>query len=271
MSADLRRYRLRHRTRPLDVWVAGEGDPLLLLHGWGLSGRAYEDTLLAIADRGFRVAAPSLAVAEGWSMVGIAELAAEAMAGVDVAPAPVVGHSFGGAVGATLAVNHPDFVTALLAVSSPLVSLGGLRMSRVVLPGRHFRIVTHAPAAAALMRAATTRNGFGSLARAARWVMANGHDATLSKLAETDIPRAIVWAEADSLLPSEIGVKAAELLGCELHVFGADESWNGARPPDHDWPFRHSEHFAGAILSVLQGLLGDPDDEVPARGDGGAA
>lgn len=262
MSVDLRRYRLRHRTRPLDVWVAGEGEPLLLLHGWGLSGRVYRGTIMALAEQGYRVAAPSLAVTTGWSMDGVAELAAEAMAGVDLAPAAVVGHSFGGAIGVTLAVKHPDFVRAVVAVSSPLVSLGGLRMSRVLFPGRHYRIVTHAPAAGALLRAAASRAGVGSLARAARWVLANGHDATLKELASSDIPRAIVWAERDSLLTAEIGSEAAEILGCELHIVGTGNGWNGSQPPDHDWPFRHPEHFATTIDEIMDGLLDprSPDD-----------
>lgn len=260
MTAELRRYRLRHRTRPIDAWVAGEGRPLLLLHGWGLSGRVYRGAVTALAEQGYRVAAPSLAVSDSWSIDRIAEMAAEVMAGVDVAPAPVVGHSFGGAIGATMAVEHPDFVQALVAVSSPLVSLGGLRMSRVLLPGRHVRIVTHAPAAAALLRAMTTREGFGSLARAARWVMANGHDKTLQALRAADFPRAIVWAERDSLLPVAVGREAAEALGCELFVVGADDRWTHKRPPDHDWPFRAPAHFAAHIDRVIGGLLAGKDD-----------
>src|SRR5438093_27751 len=98
MNSEVRRYRLRHRARPLDVLVAGEGRPLLLLHGWGLSGRAYREAMIALADLGYLVAAPSLSVTDGWSIERAAESAAEAMAGVDVAPGPVVGHSFGGAI-----------------------------------------------------------------------------------------------------------------------------------------------------------------------------
>ncbi|HEX9712851.1 MAG TPA: alpha/beta hydrolase [Actinomycetota bacterium] len=260
MTAELTRYRLRHRARPIDVWVAGDGPPIVLLHGWGLSGRVYRDAVLAIASRGYRVAAPSLAVAESWKMDMIAEMAAEAMAGVDAAPAPVLGHSFGGAVGVTLAVQHPDFVRAVVPISAPLVSLGTRGMGKVVLPGRHFRIVTHAPAAAALLRAATTRGGIGSLARAARWVIGNGQDPRLETLAATDIPRAVVWAEEDSLLSPEVGRRAAEVLACTFHLIGGGNGWNGTRLPDHDWPMRHPEHFADTILRILGSLLpADPD------------
>lgn len=255
MDAQLKRHRLRHRARPLDVWVAGDGPPLLLLHGWGLSGRVYGRAMLALADHGYRVVAPSITVQDDWSIARAAESAAEAMAGVDAAPAPVVGHSFGGAIGGRLALEHPDFVTGLVAVNSPLVSLGSVRMGRIVLPGRHYRIAGHGPAAAALLRTLATGGGFSSLMRSARWFLGRDQDETLAALAATGLPRAIVWAEEDTLLPITLGERAADALGCTLHRVRAGDDWPGTRPPDHDWPFRHPAHFADTVASLLTSLL----------------
>ena len=255
MTFDIKRYRLRHRARPLDVWVAGEGKPLVLLHGWGLSGRAYRGAILALADRGYRVAAPGIAVAEDWNIERAAEFAAEAMAGVDVAPAPVIGHSFGGVIGSQVTLDHTEFVTALVAVDSPLVSLGSARLGRIMLPGSHYRIVGHGPAAAALLRSATTRGGVESLWRSARWFLGKPKDDVLTKVAATGVPRAILWAEHDTLIPLAIGVKAAKLLDCELTVVHGNNGWPGARPPDHDWPFREPVHFARTVDETLGRLL----------------
>ena len=254
MTPDIKRYRLHHRTRPLDVLVAGVGSPLLLLHGWGLSGRAYRPTMLALADLGYRVCAPSIAVADGWSIELAAEIAAEAMAGVDAAPAPVVGHSFGGAIGASMARSHPDFATALVAVNSPLVALGNVRLGRIMLPGQHYRIATHGPAAAALIRSAVMKGGVSSLLRQARWFLGGEQDQLLADLAASSLPRAVVWAANDSLLPIDLGVRAAEALGCSLHIVDDSDGWPGSRPPDHDWPFREPQHFARTIHDVLESL-----------------
>ena len=255
VTQDITRYRLRHRTRPLDVWVVGEGTPLVLLHGWGLSGRAYRSSMLALAARGYRVVAPNIAVEEGWTMMRAADTAAEAMAGVDAAPAPVVGHSFGGAIGAQLSLSHPDFTTALIAVNSPLVQLSGLRLGRIMLPGAHFRIVGHRGAAAALVRSATSPSGLASLMRSARWFLGGGQDRILRALAASGLPRAVVWAEDDSLLPIAVGVRAAELLECELIRISVGDGWTGERPPNHDWPFREGDHFADTITGLLATLL----------------
>lgn len=254
MGPEIKRHRLRHRTRPLEVWTAGEGTPLLLLHGWGLSGRVYRHAMLALADQGFRVVAPSIAVQDGWTIERAAESAAEAMAGLDAAPAPVVGHSFGGAIGARLALDHTDFVSALVAVNSPLVTLGSVRLGRIMLPGAHYRIAGHGPAAAALIRSVTTGGGLQSLLRSARWFVSKDQDRALEELASSAIPRAIIWAEHDSLLPLALGVRAAELLRCELHVIRAENGWPGTRPPDHDWPFAHPEHFADTVAGLIRTL-----------------
>lgn len=249
MASEVKRYRLRHRTRPLDVLVAGDGPPLVLLHGWGLSGRAYEDALLALADLGYRVAAPAVAVHEDWTIQAVAETTAEAMARVDAAPAPIVGHSFGGVIGAQLTLQHTDFVTALVAVNAPLVSLGSLRLGRIILPGKHYRIVTHGPAARALLRAVTSPRGLPSLLRSARWFLGSGHDAPLPAIAEAGIPRAVVWATGDALLPEAAGRRAAELMRCP---FIRVERVKGTIAPDHDWPFRYPAHFARTIHLVLR-------------------
>lgn len=253
-----------HRKRPLEVWVAGDGPPLILLHGWGLSGSVYRAPLVALAKLGRTVVAPSIAVAEEWSIEHAAQTAAEAMAGLDAAPAPVVGHSFGGVVGAQLAVDHPDFVSALVAINAPLVSPGRGYLGRVLRPGRHYRIAGHGPAAAALMRAAATPGGLPSLVRSARWFLGKGQEQTLRTLAERDVPRAIVWAERDTLLPMEIGVRAAELLGCKLHLVGGDTGWTGKQPPDHDWPLRGAAHFAETVVRILDSLTGAEDQKPKA-------
>ncbi len=255
MTPEIRRYRLRHRTRPLDVLVAGAGAPLVLLHGWGLSGRAYRPAMLALADLGYRVCAPSIAVADGWSIEVAAEISAECMAGVDSAPAPIVGHSFGGAIGAYVVRHHPDFVTALVAVNSPLVALGNMRLGKIMLPGQHYRIAMHTPAAAALIRAASTRTGISSLLRQARWFLGHDQEKLLAEIVATDLPRAVLWARYDSLLPLEVGMKAAAALACPLQVIDGANGWPGKRPPDHDWPFREPTHFAQTVRGVLDRLM----------------
>jgi pimeloyl-ACP methyl ester carboxylesterase len=105
---------------------AGEGPPIVFLHGWGLSARSYAKALPLIAASGARVIAPALP-GFGRSDDLEGDYTFERLAdwidglldrlGIDD-PAAVIGHSFGGAVATALAWHHPQRVRALVLVNS---------------------------------------------------------------------------------------------------------------------------------------------------------
>jgi pimeloyl-ACP methyl ester carboxylesterase len=98
-------------------WLeAGEGDPLLFLHGWGLSPRAYVRPLTPLTRAGIRILAPEL---RGCSLDESADLAAEFLDTLDVEhPSFVMGHSLGGGVAIRLASRRPDLVRSLTLLNS---------------------------------------------------------------------------------------------------------------------------------------------------------
>lgn len=108
------------------LMTAGEGDPLLFLHGWGLSPRAYAGGLVRLCGAGLRVVAPALPGFGGSTPPPLRELGLAAYAGrvaallddLDLDPPPfVVGHSFGGGVALQLAHDRPDLVRSLTLVN----------------------------------------------------------------------------------------------------------------------------------------------------------
>lgn len=106
---------------------AGTGDPLLFLHGWGLTPRAYAEGVVRLCAAGIRVIAPSLpgfGGSDGPPLRNIelgayAERVAAAVEALGLSkPAFVVGHSFGGGVALRLASDRPDLVRSLTLVNS---------------------------------------------------------------------------------------------------------------------------------------------------------
>src|SRR5438309_3215266 len=141
MDIEATRHRIRHRTSLVDVWVAGEGPPVVLLHGWGLSGRPYRTVVSELASRGHRALAPSLAVMDPpWSLTGLAEVVAGVLDSLDAIPAALVGHSFGGAVALRVASDFPQLASSLVLVNALGVSPGRRRLLRTVVPGSHWRV-----------------------------------------------------------------------------------------------------------------------------------
>src|SRR3954468_22216070 len=128
------------RGRTAMYGVAGDGIPLLFLHGWGLGQHTYKRTLKRLVQLGCRVFAPALPGFGGTAdlpgrdctIAGYAAWADDFLAAVGVTePLFVMGHSFGGGVAIKLAHDHPDKVRYLVLVNSVGGSAWANRGSRV--------------------------------------------------------------------------------------------------------------------------------------------
>ena len=113
--------------RPAGYSVAGQGMPVVLLHGWALAQHTYRDVVERIASQGCRVIAPSMPGFGGthdlpdhhFSLGGYAAWVDDLLTALEIdEPAVVVGHSFGGGVAIRLAHDHPERVRSLVLVNS---------------------------------------------------------------------------------------------------------------------------------------------------------
>ena len=105
------------------VALAGEGPPVLLLHGWPQHWYLWRDVIPLVAPHA-RVIAPDLR-GFGWTEVTRAgyekaQLGRDVLALLDelgVGEFSIAGHDWGGYVGFLLALEHPDRVQRLLALN----------------------------------------------------------------------------------------------------------------------------------------------------------
>lgn len=116
-------------TGTIAVRSAGEGPPVLLVHGIPGSSGAWAAVSDGLVDVGFRVLAPDLlgfadsdrptALDDLW--VGAQATAlAEVLDAVDAAPAVVVGHDYGAPISVMLASRHPRSVSGLVLAAGNL-------------------------------------------------------------------------------------------------------------------------------------------------------
>lgn len=152
--AEVRGCRLRYL-------VSGEGEPLVLVHGLG--GAASNWLMLApLLAPGRRVLVPELpghggseALPAAPNLNGFADRIAELAAREGFAPAPVVGHSLGGAIALRLAIRRPQSVSSLVLAAAAGISSGtrsaryALTITGILKPGRkiapHRRLVARSP------------------------------------------------------------------------------------------------------------------------------
>lgn len=111
-------------------FAAGEGQPLLLVHGLGGSALNWIAVAPALAER-LRVLVPelpghgrSVPLPPGSGSGAFADALAALINHERAWPLPVVGHSLGGLIAVRLAVRHPDLVSGLLLAAAAGISSG---------------------------------------------------------------------------------------------------------------------------------------------------
>ena len=122
--------RAEHDGVGIEYEVAGEGAPVVLLHGFPDSGRLWRHQVPALAEAGFRVIVPDMrgygrsdkpAEVGAYGIAGLAGDVLAVLADADVHRAHVVGHDWGAAVAWALAALAADRVDhlAVLSVGHP--------------------------------------------------------------------------------------------------------------------------------------------------------
>jgi pimeloyl-ACP methyl ester carboxylesterase len=110
----------------LNVASAGDGPPVLLLHGFPDSWRVWRYQIEALATAGYRVVAPDLrGFGDSDRPAEVAEYATDRLlddvlavcADAGIARAAVVGHDWGAALAWSLAFRRPDLVERLAVLS----------------------------------------------------------------------------------------------------------------------------------------------------------
>jgi pimeloyl-ACP methyl ester carboxylesterase len=197
-TANVGGYEIQYR-------VAGEGEPVVMLHGAGgfrNDQRAFE----GIAEH-FQVLVPSMPGFDGSSagtaasFVDLADVMAEFIRSVAGGSAKVIGESFGGGVATWLAIRHPDVVSRLVLAAPaglrqeggpPLLGLSPQEMA-VILYGQ---APTTQPTPEEAERRGKNRQNAGRLSSARP-----GFDPELlAQLPQIKAPTLVVWGTADRMI-----------------------------------------------------------------------
>ena len=198
----------------------GSGDPLLLLHGWGVSSELFAP-ILEVLGPGRRLIVPDLpgfgatpAPEAPWSVHDFAAWCVALLDRLGIETCDLVGHSNGGRIGIVLAATYPGRVRRMVLTGS-----AGIRPRRTwrsavrVRSYKVLRAVERSAAVPAVLRRAAGRNADqrGSADyRAVSGVMRG----TLVRLVNEDVrgllpslhlPVLLIWGDQDSETPIDDG------------------------------------------------------------------
>jgi len=258
--------------------VAGEGIPLLFLHGWGLAHHAYRRPLKRLVQLGCRVYAPALPGFGGTgdlprgqlNLSGYAAWVDEFLDAVGVTePLIVVGHSFGGGVAIQVAHDLPRRVRSLVLVNSiggaAWSSRGGTVRRLAERPlwdwGIHFPSdmlpvpqltkvlpVVIGDAVPNLLRNPTAMWRVAQIARSADLT------AELEELKRRRLPVVVLWGERDRIIPKASFDALCKAIGSQGEVVSGNHSWLLADPD----AFGEVMTNVVSVASVARSMEGKP-------------
>src|SRR5215211_2837070 len=231
--------------RPVRYEAAGEGEPVVLVHGLSGSTRWWSRNVSKLAER-YRVYLVDLPGFGKMRRHGRPFVLAEAaswlsgwMGAVGIERAHLVGHSMGGYVCLRLAASRPEAVRSLVLVAPAGVPTGRSMLGHLgpLLGAARYATPSFLPV---LVRDAL-RTGPATLWRAARDLLAEDVREDLRRI---EAPTLLIWGQRDTLVPPAAGdLLREEIPGCRLLVL------QGA---SHVPMFDRPEEFDAALLAFLR-------------------
>ena len=233
--------------------VAGEGLPVVLLHGWALAQHTYRGVIETIAAQGCQVIAPAMPgfggtaalPGDSFSLRGYAQWVADLLDTLEIEePAVMLGHSFGGGVAVRFAHDFRSRVRSLVLVNS----IGGSSWRS----GRTLRSIAdrplwdwglHFPGDAWPIRQATrvvpvlVEDFLPNLLRNPRAIVKVANLARradlrleLETLRDSGLPISIIWGTRDGIIPRESFEALCIASGVQGTVVEGSHSWLLADP-----------------------------------------
>jgi pimeloyl-ACP methyl ester carboxylesterase len=216
----------------LSYQTAGQGPPLILLHGMTGSARSWR-TCMRLLSRRFTVYAIDFhgfgdSRGGSFALRHATRCVEEFMDHRGIGRASLLGHSMGAVVAAELAARSPDRVDRLVLVAPPLLGLRRplLEHARQLLGGLRAVPIAFLPA----LLSDLLRAGPATIWRAARDLLLLQADDIVAALRT---PTLLVWGDRDTVVPVRLGRRLAALLpSSELVVLpGASHApmWDAPR------------------------------------------
>jgi pimeloyl-ACP methyl ester carboxylesterase len=214
----------------------GEGPPVLILHGYGLSPFSYRGTAELLAWR-TQVAVPAIFALHGrWSYERALQMLVATLDRLGLDRVTVIGHSFGGGLELGLAARYPERVIELVFADTLGMSREWVLAEEAVRPMTLFRLATPT-AAVDFTRSWLTHPA--QMIRAAWWGFVSDRRQEVATIASAGLPCHVLWANRDTLLNRRDGSEFARDLGASFTVVGPQLGG----PVDHDWMYRYPALF----------------------------
>ena len=224
----------------------GQGEPLVLVHGFGSFLYTWRHNIVALASRyqvfaidlpGFGLSTEPAGFVKG--LTNFADFLASFFKNMNIDQAPIIGHSFGGAVCLDLCRRRPNLVRTMVLVASsvPGEVISSSKVLQNLLLFKYFDKSPITPEVIEVIELMSKREQPQDLQG---MLMTTSFDSE-----ETlKVPTLIVWGESDLIIPVKTVFKIAKFLEApQQHIFS-----NCGHAPHEERP----EEFNDLTLGFLE-------------------
>jgi pimeloyl-ACP methyl ester carboxylesterase len=231
-------YRLHYR-------IAGHGSPLVLIHGYGVSGHIWQRVLPYLTEQHKVVIVDLPGYGRStytgvWQLRAMAPLLARFLQRLDLPRVSLLGHSMGGAISVHLADYAPEMVERLVLTNSAGLPLQA-KLSTLALRSLRSFVQREGGGYPPRLVLDTLRPHTRLLWQGAREMMRSDFR---SELARIKIPTLIIWGARDLMLPLQLGYNLKENLPHAQLVI--------LPPSGHRPMLTQPEEFSRIVLEFLQ-------------------
>jgi pimeloyl-ACP methyl ester carboxylesterase len=204
-ATHLQRAEIIVRGQPVSYWVAGSGEPVVLVHGLAGSMRWWRRNVAALAERHtvYLVNLPGFGAFRRRGLRFVLTEAADWLGAwieaASIAPCHIVAHSMGGHVAIRLAARRPTMVRRLVLVAPALIA--GRRPARAYPLALVAACRAMSPSFLPLLVLDTLRAGPLTMVRATRSLFAEDVSDELRGVHASTL---LVWGERDALVPPSL-------------------------------------------------------------------
>lgn len=235
---------------------------IIILHGWGLSGKKFNGLVDALSALKYDVFAPDLPgfgdsqIPEYvYSLTDYCDFLDTYMKKKHIANPVLIGHSFGGRVSLKYVQMHPEKVSTLILTGVPgFTPVRSLKLKLVIVIAKIGKFISSIWPLSIIQDFVRSRYYYAVGAR--DYYRANGvmkdifkkvvQDDLLSPMKSVRIPCALLWGELDQITPLWIAKKMNKVIqNSTLTVFPE---------ADHGISYKQPEQFAGKVDAILSAL-----------------
>lgn len=230
--------------------MAGQGPPLLILHGWGSSSHSWIAVQNFLAQQGYQTVCPdlpgfgkTLPPNDVWGVKEYADFLQHFCEELDLSQFVLAGHSFGGQVAVQYAVSWPEKIKKLI-----LVAPAAIRRNK----GLISVLVHYAAKAVRVMLYGIPFKAFRDKARTFLYLAIGRRDYIEALGVMKDVFQKVIHEDMSSLLPA---IQAPTLL-----VWGDKDA---LVPLEHGYYMK--QQIPNTRLEILANVHHAPNLEVPAK------